>query len=63
MESFMLVRPFSDIHAEFWQPNKIPSILEMVVPPLPRDQETVALVGYKDVEINPQFDKQLIIEL
>ena len=27
----MLVRPFSDIHAEFWQPNKIPSILEKVV--------------------------------
>lgn len=41
----MLVRPFSDIHAEFWQPNKIPRILEMVVPPLPTDKETVALVA------------------
>ena len=41
----MLVRPFSDIHAEFWQPNKIPRILEMVVQPLPTDKETVALVA------------------
>jgi len=41
----MLVRPFSDIHAEFWQPNKISRILEMVVPPLPTDKETVALVA------------------
>jgi Icc-related predicted phosphoesterase len=41
----MLVRPFSDLHAEFWQPNKILRILEMVVPPLPTDQETVALVA------------------
>ena len=41
----MLVRPFSDIHAEFWQPNKIPRILEMVIPPLPTDNETVALVA------------------
>ncbi|MBI5483517.1 MAG: hypothetical protein HY888_03520, partial [Deltaproteobacteria bacterium] len=41
----MLVRPFSDIHAEFWQPNKIPRILEMVIPPLPTDQKTVALVA------------------
>ena len=41
----MLVRPFSDLHAEFWQPNKITRILEMVVPPLPTDQETVAQVA------------------
>jgi hypothetical protein len=41
----MLVRPFSDIHAEFWQPNKIPRILEMVIPPLPTDKETVALIA------------------
>ena len=41
----MLVRPFSDLHAEFWQPNKIPRILEMVIPPLPTDKETVALVA------------------
>ncbi len=41
----MLVRPFSDVHAEFWQPNKIPHILEMVVPPLPTDKDTVALVA------------------
>ncbi|TWJ17539.1 hypothetical protein, partial [Geobacter argillaceus] len=41
----MLVRPFSDIHAEFWPPNKIPRILEMVVPPLQTDNETVALVA------------------
>ena len=41
----MLVRPFSDFHAEFWQPNKIPSVLEMVVPPLPTDKETIILVA------------------
>jgi Icc-related predicted phosphoesterase len=41
----VLVRPFSDIHAEFWQSNKIPRILEMVVPPLPTDLETIALVA------------------
>ena len=41
----MLVRPFSDLHVEFWQPNKIPRILEMVIPPLSTDQETVALVA------------------
>jgi len=44
-ESTMLVRPFSDLHAEFWQPNKIDRILDMVVPPLPTDKETVALVA------------------
>ncbi len=41
----MLVRPFSDIHAEFWPANKIDRILGMVVPPLPADKETVALVA------------------
>lgn len=41
----MLVRPFSDVHAEFWPANKIPRILDMVVPPLPTDKETVALVA------------------
>jgi Icc-related predicted phosphoesterase len=45
LESIMLVRPFSDIHAEFWPANKIASILGMVVPPLPTDKETVALVA------------------
>ena len=41
----MVVRPFSDIHTEFWHPNKIPRILEMVIPSLPTDKETVALVA------------------
>ena len=41
----MLVRPFSDIHAEFWPANKIPRILSMVVPSLPTDPDTVALVA------------------
>jgi predicted phosphohydrolase len=41
----MLVRSFSDIHAEFWQPHEIQRILGMVVPPLPADRETVALVA------------------
>ena len=40
-----LVRPFSDIHAEFWPANKIASILGMVVPSLPTDKETVAVVA------------------
>jgi len=41
----MLVRPFSDIHAEFWPQHKINRILGMVVPPLPADRETVALIA------------------
>jgi hypothetical protein len=41
----MLVRPFSDLHAEFWPANKIDRILGTVVPPLPTDKETVALVA------------------
>ncbi|MSN26183.1 MAG: hypothetical protein GJV46_09990 [Geobacter sp.] len=41
----MLVRPFSDIHTEFWQPNKINRILDMVVPPLTTDRDTIALVA------------------
>jgi Icc-related predicted phosphoesterase len=41
----MLVRPFSDLHAEFWQANKIDRILGLVVPPLPTDQDTVALIA------------------
>ena len=45
VESTMLVRPFSDLHAEFWQPNKISRVLDMVVLPLPTDKETVALVA------------------
>ena len=43
--SFKLVRPFSDIHAEFWPQHKINRILGMVVPPLPTDRETVALIA------------------
>lgn len=45
MERVMLVRPFSDIHAEFWPANKINRILGTVVPALPTDMETVALVA------------------
>ena len=41
----MLVRPFSDIHDEFWPANKIARILGIVVPPLPTDKETVALIA------------------
>lgn len=41
----MLIRPFSDIHIEFWKPHKIQRILGMVVPPLPTDRETVALIA------------------
>src|ERR1039457_3269943 len=45
MESFMLVRPFSDIHAEFWPANKIDHFLGTVVPALSTDKETIALVA------------------
>ncbi len=41
----MPVRPFSDIHNEFCPANKITRILGMVVPPLPTDKETVALIA------------------
>ena len=41
----MFVRPFSDIHAEFWQPDNIPRILDAVVPPLATDLDTIALVA------------------
>lgn len=41
----MLVRPFSDIHAEFWHQNKINRILGMVLTPLPADSESVALIA------------------
>lgn len=41
----MLVRPFSDIHVEFWPANKVTRLLGTVVPPLPTDGETVALIA------------------
>ena len=40
----MLLRPFSDIHAEFWDDDRL-SVLNHIVPPLPLDGETVALVA------------------
>jgi len=39
------VRPFSDIHAEFWPASHFDRILGKVVPPLPTDKETIALVA------------------
>ncbi len=41
----MIVRPFSDLHVEFWQQNRIQQILEMIIPPLPTDKDTVALIA------------------
>jgi len=41
----MFVRPFSDIHVEFWPANYIPNLLGMVVPPLATDRETVAVIA------------------
>jgi hypothetical protein len=41
----MLVRPFSDIHAEFWPASKITRIVRTIVPPLPTDSETIALIA------------------
>ena len=41
----MLLRPFSDIHVEFWPANKVTRIFGTVVPSLPTDRETVALIA------------------
>jgi Icc-related predicted phosphoesterase len=41
----MLFRPFSDLHVEFWLPHKVADILKLVVPPLPTDQKTVAVIA------------------
>ena len=41
----MLVRPFSDLHVELWPAKSISRILRIVVPPLPYDKETVALIA------------------
>jgi len=41
----MLIRPFSDLHVEFWSPTEIPRVLDFVVPVLPADKETVAVIA------------------
>ena len=41
----MLIRPFSDIHVEFWKPNKIERFIGKFVPPLPTDDETVVVIA------------------
>jgi predicted phosphohydrolase len=41
----MLVRPFSDLHVEFWPSDRITRIIGQVVPPLSTDKETVAIIA------------------
>lgn len=41
----MLIRPFSDLHVEFWNPTEISCVLDLVVPVLPTDKETVAVIA------------------
>jgi hypothetical protein len=41
----MLIRPLSDIHLEFWPENRLKEILDQILPPLPRDKETVAVIA------------------
>jgi hypothetical protein len=54
MENVMLVRPFSDIHIEFWPANNVARILGMVVPALPTDKETVAVIA-GDLGFGPAY--------
>lgn len=44
-ERIMLLRPFSDVHVEFWPANKVARILGTVVPSLPNDRKTVAIIA------------------
>jgi Icc-related predicted phosphoesterase len=41
----MLIRPVSDLHSEFWKYYKTDKILNMVIPPLPKDKETVLVIA------------------
>lgn len=41
----MLIRPVSDLHSEFWKYYKTDKILEMVIPSLPTDKETVLIIA------------------
>lgn len=41
----MLVRPLSDLHVEFWPQNRVPHLLETIVPRLPTDPRTVVLIA------------------
>ena len=40
----MLLRPFSDIHTEFWQDNRL-SVLSQIIPSMPLDKDTIAIVA------------------
>jgi Icc-related predicted phosphoesterase len=41
----MLLRPFTDLHCEFWPCREIRRVLTSVVPALPADKKTVALIS------------------
>jgi hypothetical protein len=41
----MLIRPFSDLHCELWAFKRLALLMDKVVPPLPTDCETVAVIA------------------
>jgi len=41
----MLIRPVSDLHSEFWKYYKTDIILEEIIPPLPKDKETILVIA------------------
>lgn len=41
----MQIRPFSDLHLEFWKPNKVERFLKKYLPPIPTDLETVVIIA------------------
>lgn len=41
----MLIRPFSDVHVEFWKSHKIERFINTIIPALPTDSDTVAVIA------------------
>jgi len=41
----MLIRPFSDLHCEFWNSKKLEEQLNLIVPHMHTDKETTALIA------------------
>jgi len=41
----MLIRPFSDLHCELWNLKRLAPIMDKIVPPLPTDSESVAVIA------------------
>ena len=41
----MLIRPFSDLHCEFWRATNLEEQLNLIVPHMHTDKETIALIA------------------